>query len=849
MMKNMRIGVRLAAGFAVVMVLLAAVSYLGITGMQKINESTSHIVKANYSRIEYINHANENLAILYQALANSLVLTDKGRLQDEQKTIEKAREAYLESIKKFEETNTHKETQEMLAKVKDEISSAREANKAVMELCLAGKSDEARALYLRKSEPQSDVIRAGMDEILNVEEGRIQTRYKEAVDTYAGSFRWLLIVSGVALAMVIALSFFLTRGITKPLEATIKVAHKVAEGDLTATVDVKSSDEVGVLGHAINKMVENLKVMVDKVNQSAAQVAASADQVNTSAQSMSKGAQTQASAAEETSSSMEEMAASIQTVAKNSEVLASNVDETSASINQMVASIEQVARNSEAMASSVSETSATVEQMTASIDKVAKDTETLSASVEETSATIEQMVASIDQVAKNSDMLASTVSETSSTIEEMAASINQVAKNVTEADQLSRRASDEAKAGGEAVELTIEGINRISETMGVVSKVIGNLGKRSEEIGKIVEVIEEIADQTNLLALNAAIEAARAGDAGRGFAVVADEVRKLAERSVVATKEIGEVIKQVQNETAQAVKTTEMGAADTNEGKKLADKAGVALKKILESVDSSNRLMSEISNATTQQTSAASQVLKAVDNMNRATDSVIGAVKEQAMGSAQIRRAVENMNNVTQQVAGAMKEQAAGGKQIRIAVEDMNRVTSQVGTATKEQAMGSAQIIRAVDNMSQMTQQVAGATAEQKRGGELVVKAVENISDIARSNLAEVTEMTKAAEDMAFQAETLQNAISTFKVREITTNCWDILHCKEEFRFKCPAYQNTEKRCWLIPATWCKGALQGDAKSKLRNCMHCSAYRVMQGIGGNLPVSTGSGMGSGGSKA
>ena len=840
MLNNLKIGVRLALGFGIVLLMLSAVSYVGVNSMGKMEESTMHIVERNVARSQMATQIDQEINKIYIAMGNMLVLDSREKMLEEKKTIEDARANYKSLLDKIAEAETSQEGKDLVKKLDDTVGDARDVNNNVIAMCLSGKQDDAHGLYLTKAEPQSDKINAAVDDLLKYEQGRVKVRYDEAQKTYHDSYKLLVGIAILAIIAVIVMSFLLSRGIVKPLEEGIRVANIVASGDLTVSVSRKSKDEVGMLCDAINKMVAGIKETVDKVNQSAAQVAASADQVNSGAQNISKGAQTQASAAEETSSSMEEMAASIQTVAKNADALASNVEETSASINQMVASIEQVAKNSEAMASSVSETSATVEQMTASIEKVASDTEALSASVEETSATIEQMVASIDQVAKNSDMLASTVSETSSTIEEMAASINQVARNVSEADKLSQRAADEAKAGGEAVELTIEGISRISDTMTVVSKVIGNLGKRSEEIGKIVEVIEDIADQTNLLALNAAIEAARAGEAGRGFAVVADEVRKLAERSVVATKEIGEVIKQVQNETVQAVKSTEMGAADTQEGKKLADKAGAALKRILDSVGSTNHIMSEIANATAQQTSAASQVLKAVENMNQATDQVIGAVREQAMGSAQIRKAVVNMNGVTQQVAGAMKEQAAGGRQIRLAVEDMNRVTAQVSTASKEQASGSAQIMRAVDNMNNMTQQVAGATSEQKRGGELVVKAVENISDIARSNLAEVTQMVKAAEDMAFQAESMQQAISMFKTREINTNCWDILHCKEEFRYKCPAYQNVEKRCWLVPATWCKGVQQGDAKSKLRNCMHCEAFKVMQGVS-YMPTASGKG--------
>ena len=99
---------------------------------------------------------------------------------------------------------------------------------------------------------------------------------------------------------------------------------------------------------------------------------------------------------------------------------------------------------------------------------------------------------------------------------------------------------------------TVDQMNAIADTVISSSNVVAKLGERSKEIGNIVEVISNISGQTNLLALNAAIEAARAGEHGRGFAVVAEEVRKLAEESQHASQKIEELIRAIQQETAQA---------------------------------------------------------------------------------------------------------------------------------------------------------------------------------------------------------------------------------------------------------------------------------------------------------
>ena len=573
------------------------------------------------------------------------------------------------------------------------------------------------------------------------------------------------LIVGLLLAVLgSAAGWVLTGRWLEPLRTMADASEAVARGDLTVQIRAESDDEVGTLGRGLDAMVGNLRKLADNIKDASVQVASSAEQISTNARLIDNGAQGQAQAAEETSTSMEEMAASIQTVASSAQGLAAYVEETSSSITEMGASIEEVARSGATLAQTVTEASATIEQMTVSIDQMARDLESLSGTVNDTTTTVEDMAAFIASVAQNAEELGDAASRASTTVSEMAGAVTEVAGIASEADRMSARASEDARTGGEAVARTVEGMKAISENMENTARVITGLGQRSDEIGRILEVIEEIADQTNLLALNAAIEAARAGEAGRGFAVVADEVRKLAERSVEAAKEIGEVVRQVQRDTGDAVEVARAGAEEAKTGMLLADKAGAALRNIIESVSRSSELMGQIAAATSKQSQASSEVLETVAAMNSATSQVTSAVREQAEGSKQIRAAMENIKKVMAQAAYSTREQAAGGRQVRVAVENMNKIASQVGLATREQAEGSRQIINAVERMNDQTQQVSHATAEQKKGGELVVKAMVNISEIARDNLATVREMSKATTNLAQQAETLAQLVSVFKV-------------------------------------------------------------------------------------
>ncbi|WP_147822357.1 methyl-accepting chemotaxis protein [Salidesulfovibrio onnuriiensis] len=198
--------------------------------------------------------------------------------------------------------------------------------------------------------------------------------------------------------------------------------------------------------------------------------------------------------------------------------------------------------------------------------------------------------------------------ENATAMEEMNATVLEVARNAGTAAENANLASDKARTGAQVVEQAVEAINRVKGQSESLSSVMRELGQQAGEIGQVLQVINDIADQTNLLALNAAIEAARAGDAGRGFAVVADEVRKLAEKTVNATKEVGDVISRIQEGTAAAVRDTETATKAVGESTDLTWQSGEVLKEILEVVESTSSEVSAIATAAEQQSAASEEI-------------------------------------------------------------------------------------------------------------------------------------------------------------------------------------------------------------------------------------------------
>lgn len=216
-----------------------------------------------------------------------------------------------------------------------------------------------------------------------------------------------------------------------------------------------------------------------------------------------------------------------------------------------------------------------------------------------------QISAGNNDLSRRTEAQASNLQETASSMEQLAATVKQNADNAKLAYQMVEDASDVALRGGEMVESVVSTMTSINES--------------AQKIEDIISVIDGIAFQTNILALNAAVEAARAGEQGRGFAVVAGEVRNLAQRSATAAKEIKQLI-------SDSVSKTADGAA-------LVDSTGQTMREIVLSVQKVKDIMSDITDASIDQSNGIAQVNKAVTHMDDVTQQNAALVEEAAAAS------------------------------------------------------------------------------------------------------------------------------------------------------------------------------------------------------------------------
>ncbi len=406
----------------------------------------------------------------------------------------------------------------------------------------------------------------------------------------------LLLLAG-AIFLVLVAAIALSNRLTRPVAALAEVAHRVQEGDLAARAPVYGRDELGRVAASVNTMLDEVTQLV-QTREERDRTRAERDQLQ---RQITKLLDEVSSVAEGDLTVQAEVTA---------DVLGSVADAFNYMIGELRSIIENVNRTTVEVASSTT-----------------------------------QILETSGELARQSEAQAHRIVEATTAVDEMAVVAQRMAENAAQGAEIASIARHNAGEGAEAVRQTVEGMYRIRNEVQDTSKKIKRLGESSQEIGQIVQLIQEIADQTNLLALNAAITAAMAGEHGRGFAVVADEVRRLAERASAATKQIADLVKGIQTETAEAVVAMENGTREVVEGTRLADTAGQRLASINEVVTQLSTLIDEIAQAAQQQAGTSASVRETMVEISQTTRRTTAGTRQAAESVDYLARLADQLRS------------------------------------------------------------------------------------------------------------------------------------------------------------------------------------------------------------
>ena len=281
---------------------------------------------------------------------------------------------------------------------------------------------------------------------------------------------------------------------------------------------------------------------------------------------------------------------------------------------------------------------ADIERNTRIAQSVSENSNIVSNLVEEIKSSTDAVTCAIEEIAQGASTIAEDIQSQSESVEEIQSKIEGAVEECNIMDETSNNASEVINEGTEIVQkLTLES-NIVTKNTEEVAKLMGELKDECEEIATIISVIQGIAKQTNLLALNASIEAARAGEMGKGFSVVANEVGTLAGQCSEATKNISDIINNLQQKANKSTDVVGKLTISNNVQNELVNRTEEVFNKIDNDVESIILRNEKVKNRIIDILKSNDVIVKSITN--------ISAISEETMSNTEETLAMSNENIV-----------------------------------------------------------------------------------------------------------------------------------------------------------------------------------------------------------
>ncbi len=637
-LNNLKTGVKLISSFLMVAAVVLVVAVVGYVNMKSINAGMTTMYTDRMLPIEKLESVDVQIYAIRGHIYKYLLLPGERATitQDIQTAVTEAKKQY----QLYQTKPVDDQEKALQAKFESAWDTYQKAAANTLALTDAGKMDAANQSLQTGGDTSN--ARKAVDAALvslvqfNVQAG--ETLKTQGDVTFGNSILFLAVVSLAGVALAVGLGLLITGSLTTPLGIMASALSSLAQGDLNRTIPqqikdqiMARQDEIGVAGQGLGQTELYLQGMAEVAGR------------------IADG----------------DLTVSVSPRGSNDELghaFATMITSLRRAVGQVAESAENVSAASEQLAAAANETSTAATQQTEATTR--------------TVSSVEEMKHAIDGVAKGAQEQAAAVNRASAVSTQITAAIQQVAGNAQSVTRDSAKAAQAARDGARVVTDTIKGMDSIKTKVGVSEAKVQEMGQRSTEIGAIVETIEDIASQTNLLALNAAIEAARAGEHGQGFAVVADEVRKLAERAGSATKEIGVLIRGIQQTVAEAVAAMKESSQEVEAGTVRANEAGQMLKNILQAAEAVNQQAEAAFTATQQMGTLSTTLANATDTVSAVVEENTASTEQMAAGMGEVTNAIESIASVSEEMNAQVEEVSASANSLSDLAQTLQQVVA-----------------------------------------------------------------------------------------------------------------------------------------------------------------------------
>ncbi len=460
MIKNMRIGQRLALGFGVVICLLLTLAGLSYLRIASLNQEVGKMVDVRYPKTVVANTIKADVNEATRSMLNVLIMTDPSQITKELANIEAHNASATKAIADLTATTTDPKAVEILKAIGAIRNRFIPGQATFITLINEDKKDDAMVKFMFSLRPQQTKYFEQLDKFIAYQNAEMVTAGKDASALTTNTQLVIMALSLGAAFISLVVAFLATRSITRPLNEAVDVAKRVADGDLTSNIVVTSTDETGQMMEALKFMNDSLIRIVAEVRTGTVSIAEASSEIASGNLDLSSRTEQQASSLGQTSRSMHELTSTVQQNADNAR-----------QANQLAAKASEVAVRGGSVVTNVIETMGSI---TASSKKIV------------------DIIGVIDGIAFQTNILALNAAVEAARAGEQGRGFAVVASEVRNLAQRSAAAAKEIKALiGDSVSKVREGSTLVEQAGVTMEEVVASVRRVTDIMGEITSASQE----------------------------------------------------------------------------------------------------------------------------------------------------------------------------------------------------------------------------------------------------------------------------------------------------------------------------------------------------------------------